>query len=383
MKNAPIYLDYAATTPVLPEVIEAMLPYFNEVFGNPASKSHSYGNAAAAAVEKARSILSETINARGQEVIFTSGATEAINLAIKGVALANKEKGKHFITVATEHKAVLDCFQWLKDNGFETTILPVNSDGILETAALEKAIRPDTVMASIMTVNNETGVIQNISKLGEVCHREGVYFMTDATQALGKIPIDVKRMHIDVLAASSHKIYGPKGIGMLYTSRSNPKVKVQAIQHGGGHEKGLRSGTLPTPLIVGFGAAVALACRQMNAEQVRLSKLRDLLQETLLSSVQGASVNGHIEHRVPGILNISLPPVDAEALVASLSSKLAFSTGSACTSEKIEASHVLSAIGADHFTSSRFAIGKFTTKEEIIATAEAINSCIHRLKKFC
>jgi len=353
MSEQPIYLDYAATTPVDPRVLEIMLPYFTEHFGNPASKSHSYGNTAAAAVEEAREKLAKAINARPQEIIFTSGATEAINLAIKGAALANESKGKHFITVATEHKAVLDCFDWLENNGYETTVLPVDSEGILDPQQVADAIRPNTVMVSVMMVNNEIGVIQDIAAIGAICKQHDVYFMTDATQGLGKEKIDVKAMNIDLLTASSHKIYGPKGVGMLYAKRSNPRVRLDPIQHGGGHEKGLRSGTLPTPLIVGFGAAVQIACKGMKKEQARLRKFRDELQNELLNKVPGASVNGHLENRVAGILNINLPPVDAEALVASLSDRLAFSTGSACTTERIQSSHVLEIL---RLTNTRHAI---------------------------
>lgn len=367
MSDQPIYLDYAATTPVDPRVLEMMLPYFNEHFGNPASKSHSYGNTAAAAVEEAREKLANAINARPQEIIFTSGATEAINLAIKGAALANESKGKHFITVATEHKAVLDCFDWLEHNGYETTILPVDTEGILDPQQVADAIRPDTVMVSVMMVNNEIGVIQDITAIGAICKQHDVYFMTDATQGLGKEKIDVKAMNIDLLTASSHKIYGPKGVGMLYAKRSNPRVRLEPTQHGGGHEKGLRSGTLPTPLIVGFGAAVQIACKEMKKEQARLRKLRDELQNELLDKISGASVNGHLEKRVAGILNIHLPPVDAEALVASLSRQLAFSTGSACTSEKVEPSHVLCSMSADSTCSIRLALGRSTQDVKNIA----------------
>jgi len=379
MSDQPIYLDYAATTPVDPRVLEMMLPYFTEHFGNPASKSHSYGNTASAAVEEAREKLAKAINARSQEIVFTSGATEAINLAIKGAALANESKGKHFITVATEHKAVLDCFDWLERNGYETTILPVDSEGMLDPQQVTDAIRPDTVMVSVMMVNNEIGVIQDIAAIGQICKDQGIYFMTDATQGLGKEKIDVKTMYIDLLTASSHKIYGPKGVGMLYVKRSNPRVKLEAIQHGGGHEKGLRSGTLPTPLIVGFGEAARLACKEMKKEQARLRKLRDELQNKLLAAIPNASVNGHLEKRVAGILNINLPPVNAEALVASLSGKLAFSTGSACTSEKIEPSHVLQQITLSHDSSVRISIGVNVKGFEDVL--RLLHACHQRIEK--
>lgn len=358
MSEQPIYLDYASTTPVDPRVMEIMLPYFTKHFGNPASKSHSYGNTASVAVEDARDKLAKAINARSQEIIFTSGATEAINLAIKGVAMANEKKGKHLITVATEHKAVLDCFEWLEENDYEVTILPVDSEGILDPQLVVNAIRPDTVMVSVMMVNNEIGVIQDIAAIGTICKEHSVFFMTDATQGLGKEKIDVKEMNIDLLAASSHKIYGPKGIGMLYASRSNPRITLEPIQHGGGHEKGYRSGTLPTPLIVGFGAAVEFACKEMKKEQDRIRELRDGIQEELLRAIPDASINGHLEKRVAGILNINLPPVDAEAMVASLSNEIAFSTGSACTSVKLEPSHVLASINNDYKHSIRISLGQ-------------------------
>jgi cysteine desulfurase len=377
MSEQPIYLDYAATTPVDPRVLEMMLPYFTEHFGNPSSKSHSYGNTASAAVEVSREKLAKAINARPQEIIFTSGATEAINLAIKGVALANESKTKHFIAVATEHKAVLDCFDWLEHNGYETTILPVDSDGILDPQQVADAIRSDTVMVSVMMVNNETGVIQDIAEIGEICKKQGVYFMTDATQALGKEKIDIRKMNIDLLAASSHKIYGPKGVGMLYASRSNPRVKIEPILHGGGHEKGLRSGTLATPLIVGFGEAVKLSCAEMKREHTRILNLRDALQNELLERVPGSSVNGDILKRVAGILNIKLPPVDAEALVASLANQVAFSTGSACTSEKVEPSHVLSSMALDSTCSIRLTLGRPT--QDVSNIAELFVSAVVRL----
>lgn len=367
MSEQPIFLDYAATTPVDPRVLEIMLPYFTEHFGNPASKSHSYGNTASVAVEEAREQLAKAINARSQEIIFTSGATEAINLAVKGVAMANEKKGKHFITVATEHKAVLDCFDWLEANGYEITILPVDSEGILDPQAVADAIRPDTVMVSVMMVNNEIGVIQDISAIGAICKGNDVFFMTDATQALGKEKIDVKEMNIDLLAASAHKIYGPKGIGMLYASRSNPRVRLDPILHGGGHEKGLRSGTLPTPLIVGFGAAVQFANIEMKNEQLRIKKLRNELENALLDALPRSTVNGHIENRVSGILSINLSPIDAEALVASLSKELAFSTGSACTSEKIEPSHVISALGVSTLSTIRISFGIHSQSSHNIA----------------
>lgn len=377
----PIYLDYAATTPVDPRVMEAMMPYFTEHFGNPAS-NHHHGQVAAAAVENAREQLATAINAKPQEIIFTSGATEAINLAIKGVALANESKGKHFITVATEHKAVLDCYTWLQENGYEITILPVDSDGILDLQDVIDAIRSDTVMVSVMMVNNETGVIQDIASIGKICKEYEVYFMTDATQALGKEEIDIKSMNIDLLAASSHKIYGPKGVGMLYASRSNPRIKLTPLIHGGGHEKGIRSGTNATPQIVGFGAALDLAIPELHDTHVLIHQLRDQLQSALLESIDGSSVNGHLKARTASFLNISLPPVDAEALVTTLSKKISFSTGSACTSIKIEPSHVLIAQRKKHMHAVRLTLGRNTTNQEIIETKKVLLSQHTRLRSF-
>lgn len=367
----PIYLDYAATTPVDPRVMEAMMPYFTQHFGNPSS-NHHHGQIAAAAVENARQQLATAINAKPQEIIFTSGATEAINLAIKGVALANESKGKHFITVATEHKAVLDCFGWLEDNGYETTILPVDSDGILDLQDLIDAIRPDTVMASVMMVNNETGVIQDMADIGKICREREVYFMTDATQGLGKEEIDIKAMHIDLLAASSHKIYGPKGVGMLYASRSNPRIRMSPIIHGGGHEKGLRSGTLPTALIVGFGKAAEVIIFELLPTKILFRTIQQSLLDSFFSFSEKFSLNGHKISRNEGIINLTLAPVDSEALVASLSKYLTFSTGSACTSSESYPSHVLKAMNCSFQHAVRLSVGKPTTLIETDSAFENI-----------
>ena len=337
----PVYLDYNATTPVDPRVLEAMLPYFTEVFGNPASKNHSYGNEAFKAVEDARETVAKVIKARSQEIVFTSGATEAINLAIKGVALANRHRGKHFITVATEHKAVLDCFDWLTANGFETTILPVDCKGLLDPAQVAGAIRPDTILVSVMAANNEIGVIQPLQDIGKICRDRSVYFMTDATQALGRIPLDVQALHVDLLAASGHKIYGPKGIGFLYVRRSNPRVVIEPIIHGGGHERGLRSGTLATPNVIGLATAVQIADKEMPKEQGRLRKLRDQLLASLLAGIPDAKVNGCMDSRLTGNLNILLPGVESEALMISLKAEISVSSGSACTTAAVLPSHFL------------------------------------------
>lgn len=381
----PIYLDNHATTPVDPRVMEAMIPYFTEVFGNPASKNHTYGNEAFKAVEESREILAKAIKARSQEIIFTSGATESINLAIKGVALANQTRGKHFITVATEHKAVLDCYEWLAANGFETTILPVNTDGLLDPAQVASAIRSDTILVSVMAANNEIGVIQPLKEIGKICRDKNVYFMTDATQALGKTPLDVQALHVDLLAASGHKVYGPKGIGFLYVRRSNPRVMIEPIIHGGGHEKGLRSGTLATPNIVGLAKAVEIAIKEMPEEQERIRKLRDQLLACLLTAIPDAKVNGCLKQRLAGNLNIVFPGVESEALMIALKSEIAVSSGSACTTAAVLPSHVLKALGlsdAQSHSSIRIGLGRFTEQGDLAQAAARVAVELNRLSGF-
>lgn len=381
----PIYLDYHATTPVDPRVMNAMLPYFTEVFGNPASKNHTYGNEAFKVVEESRETLAKAINARPQEIVFTSGATESINLAIKGTALANRSRGKHFITVATEHKAVLDCFEWLADNGFETTILPVDSAGLLDPAQVANAIRPNTILVAVMTANNEIGVLQPLEEIGKISRERGVYFMTDATQALGKVPLDVQRLNVDLLAASSHKVYGPKGVGFLYVRRSNPRVAMECIMHGGGHEKGLRSGTLATPNIVGLAKAVEISLKEMTKEQERIRQFRDHLQQSLLTAIPDAKVNGNLQHRLAGNLNITFPGVESEALMIALKSEIAVSSGSACTTAAVLPSHVLKALGlsdAQSHSTIRFGLGRFTQATDVDAAAAVLAPAVHRLQAF-
>jgi cysteine desulfurase len=381
----PIYLDYHSTTPVDPRVLDVMLPYFTEVFGNPASKNHEYGNRAFLAVENSREVLAKAIGARTQEIIFTSGATESINLALKGVALANRAKGDHFITVATEHKATLDCFEWLASNGFKVSILPVASDGLVDPDQIANAIRPETILVSVMAANNEIGVIQPIEEIGRICRAKQVYFFTDASQALGKIPLDVKRLNIDLLAASGHKVYGPKGVGFLYARRSNPRVALDPIQHGGGHERGARSGTLPTPNIVGFAKAVEISLKEMIKGQGKIALLRDRLQRSLTDEIPGAKLNGNIINRLAGNLNITLPGVESEALMIALRSVVAFSSGSACTTAAVLPSHVLKALGlsdSESHCTLRFGLGRFTTEEEIDITARELISQHKRLSKF-
>lgn len=383
--KGPIYLDYQATTPVDPKVLEAMIPYFTEKFGNPASKSHSYGQEALKAVEEARSQVAKAINAKPQEIIFTSGATEAINLAIKGVALNHPNKDAHFITVCTEHKAVLDCFQWLEDEGYETTILPVNSEGLLDPETLKKAIQPSTVLVAVMAANNEIGVLQPIDEIGAICREHEVYFLCDATQALGSVPVDVVDSKIALLAASGHKIYGPKGIGFLYLKRSNPKVNLSPIIHGGGHERGLRSGTLATPLVVGLGAAAEHAVKIMGKESPRIASLRDELIHQLKEAIPDATVNGSLSKRLPSNISITLPKVNAEAIIAATIGEISISSGSACTSTDIKPSHVLQALGMDTDlikSTIRIAIGRQTTQKDLVKSLNTIHLAYSRLMRF-
>lgn len=377
----PIYMDHHATTPLDPRVFEKMTPYFLEDFGNASSKSHKFGQKAHQAVEKAREQVSKAINAQPQEIIWTSGATEAINLAIKGLAEQETEK-KHFVTVATEHKAVLDCFKWLESHGYETTIIGVDAEGFISLEELSDAIRPDTALVSVMFANNEIGVIQPIREIGSLCREKGCFFMTDATQALGREAIDVQSMNIDLLTCSAHKIYGPKGIGALYVRRSNPRVKLLEQLSGGGHERGMRSGTLNVTGIVGFGEAVDIAVREMSKSQTKLRELRDLLLQELQSEVSSLQINGSLKSRLAGNLNVSFNGVDADALVIALLDTVAVSTGSACTSEKVEPSHVLKALGRsdDEISSAiRFGLSHQNTEEQVKTVASETAKHISRL----
>ncbi|MEO1393514.1 MAG: cysteine desulfurase family protein [Cyanobacteria bacterium J06634_5] len=363
----PIYLDCNATTPVDSTVLKAMLPFFTEYFGNPSSLSHAYGWEAAAGVKTARETLAAAINAEPGEIVFTSGATEANNLAIKGVAESYMSEGKHIITVTTEHSAVLEPCRYLERLGFRVTYLPVDSDGLISLSALEQAFESDTILVSIMAANNETGVLQPIDAIGQLCHDQGVIFHTDAAQALGKIPIDVRSMQIDVLSMTAHKLYGPKGIGALYVRRKNPRVQLSPQLHGGGQERGLRSGTLYPPQIVGFGAAVRLALETLEDEHKRLSGLRDRLWQHL-SKLSNIHLNGHPTHRLPNNLNISIAGVNINTLLLQLQSEVALSTGSACSSGKTSPSHVIKALGrSDELAKStlRFGLGRYTTVEDI------------------
>jgi cysteine desulfurase len=383
MSFRPIYLDCHATTPVDERVLAAMLPYFTEHFGNASSISHVYGWEAEAAVKQTRSILAEAINATPEEIVFTSGATEANNLAIKGVAEAYFQKGQHIITVATEHSAVVDPCNYLKTLGFEITILPVDKDGIINLDELEKAFRPDTILVSVMAANNEIGVLQPLAEIGELCRRQEVIFHTDAAQAIAKIPLDVQSMKIDLMSLTAHKVYGPKGIGALYVRRRNPRVKLAAQQHGGGHERGMRSGTLYTPQIVGFGKAVEIGLEEQQRECDRLTQLRLLLWEQL-SQLPGIHLNGHPTQRLAGNLNISVEKVDGSALLLGLQPVMAVSSGSACSSATTAPSHVLTALGHSEqlaYASVRFGIGRFNTQEEIGRVAEHFISTVQSLRK--
>lgn len=360
-----------------------MLPYFTQSFGNPASISHAYGWEAEAAVQQAREILAQAINASPEEIIFTSGATEANNLAIKGVAESYFNKGRHIITVVTEHNAVLDPCQYLETLGFEVTYLPVQPDGLIDLVNLEKAIRPETILVSVMAANNEIGVIQPLAEIGAICHRHQVLCHTDAAQAIAKIPLDVEAMQLDLVSLTAHKVYGPKGIGALYVRRRHPRVKLAPQLHGGGHERGMRSGTLYTPQIVGFAKAVELGLAQMETEAQRQVQLRDRLFAQL-STLPEIYLNGHPTQRLPGNLNISIAGVDGSALLLGLQPVVAVSSGSACTSTKISPSHVLAALGREEnlaYASLRFGIGRFTTPEEIDRVADFTRSTIKSLRQ--
>ncbi|MBD2434476.1 MULTISPECIES: cysteine desulfurase family protein [Fischerella] len=383
MSNRPIYLDNHATTPVDERVLTAMLPYFTEHFGNPSSINHVYGWETEAAVKKSREILATAINATPEEIIFTSGATEANNLAIKGVAEAYFQKGQHIITVATEHSAVLDPCKYLQTLGFEITILPVQKDGLIDLNQLEKAFRSDTILVSVMAANNEIGVLQPLAEIGEMCRGRGVIFHSDAAQAIGKIPLDVQAMQIDLMSLTAHKVYGPKGIGALYVRRRNPRVQLAPQQHGGGHERGMRSGTLYTPQIVGFGKAVEVAVQVQATENQHLTQLRQRLWEQL-SVLEGIYLNGHPTQRLAGNLNISVEGVDGAALMLGLQPIMAVSSGSACSSTTTAPSHVLTALGHSEqlaYASVRFGIGRFNTAEEIERVGQHVISTIQSLRK--
>ncbi len=377
----PIYLDYSATTPIDPRVVEAMLPFLTEKYGNPASRSHQYGWDAEAAVENARAEVAALVHADSKEIVWTSGATEANNLAIKGAANFYQGKGKHLITLKTEHKAVLDTMRELERQGFEVTYLDVLPNGLVDMVALEAALRPDTILVSIMAVNNEIGVIQPIAQIGELLRSKGVLFHVDAAQATGKIAIDLSTLKVDLMSFSAHKTYGPKGIGALYVRRK-PRVRLEAQMHGGGHERGMRSGTLATFLIVGMGEAFRLARLEMQEENKRVTALRDRLYKGL-SDMPEIYVNGDLAHRVPHNLNVSFAYVEGESLIMAVRD-IAVSSGSACTSASLEPSYVLRALGLTDelaHSSIRFSIGRFTTEEEIDYTVDLLHKQIGRLRE--
>ncbi|KAJ8042426.1 Cysteine desulfurase, mitochondrial [Holothuria leucospilota] len=373
-----LYLDGLATTPLDPRVLDAMLPYSVSYFGNPHSRTHSYGWEAEEAVEKARGQVAKLIGADPREIIFTSGATECNNISVKGVARFYKSKKKHVITTQTEHKCVLDSCRALEAEGFDVTYLPVQQNGLLDVQQLEAAIRPDTSLVSVMFVNNEIGVTQPITDIGAICRAKKVFFHTDAAQAIGKVPVDVNEMKIDLMSISGHKIYGPKGVGALYVRR-RPRVRVEPLQSGGGQERGMRSGTVPAPLVVGFGAACELAMSEMEYDHKRVSQLSERLVSKIMSELPHVVRNGDAEQSYPGCVNLSFAHVEGESLLMALKN-VALSSGSACTSASLEPSYVLRAIGAEEdlaHSSIRFGIGRFTTEEEVDYTAE---QCIKHVK---
>ena len=383
MSQRPIYLDCHATTPVDKRVVEAMLPYFTERFGNPSSINHAYGWEAEAAVKQSREAIANSINAAPEEIIFTSGATEANNLAIKGVAEAYYTQGRHIITLESEHRAILDPCLYLQSLGFEITFLSVEKDGLLNLETLEKAIRPETILVSAMAANNEIGVLQPLAEIGQICRKHEVLFHSDAAQAIAKMPLDVQEMNIDLMSLTAHKVYGPKGIGALYVRRRDPRVKLASQIQGGGQEKGLRSGTLYPPQIVGFAKAVELGLADIATEGHRIEKLRDRLWEKL-EQLEGIHLNGHRDRRLFGNLNISVEGVDGSALLLGLQNVAAVSSGSACTSTKNAPSHVLTALGRSEtlaYASLRFGIGRFNTEAEIDRVAEATLTTIRALRQ--
>ena len=383
MLKLPIYLDHNATTPCDPRVVEAMLPYFTEKFGNAASRSHSFGWEADEAVEYAREQVAGLIGAEPKEIIFTSGATEGDNLAIKGVFEMYAGKGNHIITVVTEHKAVLDTCAHIEKTGGEVTWLPVSPEGFIDLRELEAAIRPTTVLIAVMYANNEIGVIQPIREISRIARKHGVLFFSDATQAVGRIPVDVNADGIDLMSFSAHKLYGPKGVGALYVRRRNPRVKITAQMDGGGHERNMRSGTLNVPGIVGFGKACELCRLEMDADNRRISPLRDKLENALLQ-LDSVYVNGSREHRLPQITNISFQHAESEGLMMGFNKDIAVSSGSACTSASLEPSYVLKALGlGDDLAhgSLRFGLGRYTTEEQIDYTIEKVSGMVTRLRE--
>ncbi len=383
MLTLPVYLDNSATTPVDPRVLEAMLPYFTKYFGNAASRTHVYGWQAEEAVEIAREQVAALIGAEPKEIVFTSGATESDNLALKGVFEAYSSKGNHIITVATEHKAVLDTCRHIEKMGGEVTYLPVQKNGLIDLQELEAAIKPSTILIAVMYANNEIGVIQPIQQISAIAKKHGILFFSDAAQAVGKIPVNVIDNGIDILALSGHKIFGPKGVGALYVRRKNPRVKLAAQMDGGGHEKGMRSGTLNVPAIVGLGKACELCSQEMTNDIARIKLLRDKLENALLN-IGATHLNGHKNQRLPNASNISFKNAEAEGLMISLNKNIAVSSGSACTSASIEPSYVLKAIGLSDelaYSSIRFGLGRFTTEEEIDYTIAQVTMAVQKMRE--
>ena len=377
----PIYLDYSATTPVDPRVAQAMIPWLTEHFGNPASRSHAYGWEAEEAVEKARAHVAALVNCDPREIVWTSGAPESINLAIKGAAHFYKDKGKHLVTVRTEHKATLDTVRELEREGFEATYLDVDPNGLVPLAAFEAALRPDTIVVSVMLVNNAVGVVQDIAAMGEICRKRGIVFHVDAAQATGKVPIDLSTLKVDLMSFSAHKTYGPKGVGALFVRRK-PRVRIEAQMHGGGHERGMRSGTLPTHQIVGMGEAFRIAKEEMAAEGERIRMLRDRLWKGL-SQIEEVYLNGDMDRRVPHNLNVSFNFVEGESLIMAIKD-IAVSSGSACTSASLEPSYVLRALGRSDelaHSSIRFTVGRFTTPQEIDHTIDLLRRKVGKLRE--
>jgi cysteine desulfurase len=381
--HLPLYMDNHATTAMDPRVLEAMMPYFSGKFGNAASRNHAFGWEAEAAVETAREQIAKLIGATAKEIIFTSGATESNNLAIKGVAEMYKERGNHIITQVTEHKAVLDTCKRLEKLGYEVTYLPVQADGLVSVDALKAAITDKTILVSIMLVNNEIGVIQPVAEIGKLCHEKGIIFHTDAVQAVGKIPVNVQEMNIDLLSLSGHKIYGPKGVGALYVRRRNPRVQLTEQINGGGHERGMRSGTLNVPGIVGLGKACEIAGEEMESESKRLTELRDYMRAKFENALDYVHVNGNMDHHLPGNLNMSFVYVEGESLLMGIND-IAVSSGSACTSATLEPSYVLKALGLGDdvaHSSIRFGLGRFNTKAEVDYVADKLITTVSKLRE--
>jgi cysteine desulfurase len=381
----PIFMDSQSTTPVDPRVLEEMIPYFTEKFGHPASRNHPFGCEAEGGVDKAREQIAKLVGARDpKEVVFTSGGTEAINLALKGVAEMYREKGNHIVTTTIEQRATLDVCKRLERQGFEVTYVPVGREGLVDVEAVRAALTDKTILISIMFANNEIGTIQPVAELGKLAKEKGIIFHTDATQAVGKIPVDVEAMGIDLLSMTAHMLYGPKGVGALYVRRKSPRVRLAPMVDGGGHERGMRSGTVPVPLVVGFGKAAEICREVMGEESKRLAALRDRLQEQIVSKVDEAYVNGHPDRRLPHNLNISFAYVEGESVLMGLNREAALASGSACTSATLEPSYVISALGVDSelaHSSIRFGLHRFSTEEEVDFVAQKTVEVIHRLRE--